>query len=451
MAVDRGRRRFGDRQRNIRRQLTVFYGVAAIVLLAVATGAFFASRSVARTQALQDAERMAERLAKVVVAPLLPGVLAGNAEKRAELDVAIQARMAEGYLSEVTIWALDGNVVYADEASEEGPHDPPAEVGKAILDGQATSGFEEKPEVIGPHFDPNNPGFVEVYVPFAVDGLPTYAFEAYYSYQRVSDTASLLLAQLLPVVLIPLVLLQLIQVPIAGSLARRVRRNERDRARLLERALSTSERERIRIAGDLHDGPIQDLAGISYALAAIEPSVPTQNRAVMSAVTGSVRVAIDSLRRLMVDLYPPDLGSEQLPEIIAGLARPLGDKGIDVRLALAATPDLNLEIVTTLYRVARESLANVVEHANATQVDISMTADPPDGTAAIPTVTLRIADNGVGMEQQSMDRRAEGHLGLRLLRDRVEALGGTLQVDSRPSAGTTVTARIPIEAELAHQ
>jgi two-component system, NarL family, sensor kinase len=292
--------------------------------------------------------------------------------------------------------------------------------------------------------DTEGPGYVEVYVPFKQPGAPTLAFEAYYDYARVDQLSDSLFWYLIPLVLVPLVVLQLIQVPIAGSLAGRVRRHEEERADLLERSLMASDRERIRIASDLHDGPIQDLAGIGYALDAVEPSVPDRHRTLMRTVQTTVRHAIDSLRRLMVDVYPPDLDAGELPGAIADLAVPLRDNGVEVALDLDPMPDMDNEAVTTLYRVAREALANVAAHAQAGRVQICLRVDEDDTADLSGTVRLTIVDDGVGLDPDRTDRRDEGHLGLRLLKDRVENLGGTWRVAPGPSGGTRVTATLPL-------
>ena len=198
-----------------------------------------------------------------------------------------------------------------------------------------------------------------MYAPLKLEGRSTLAFEAYYDYARVDEIANTLMWELIPLVLVPLVVLQLIQVPIAASLARRVRRHDEERADLLERSLSVSERERIRVAADLHDGPIQDLAGISYALGALAPLIPEQNRALMDGVQSTVQHSIESLRRLMVDLYPPDMTSEHLPETISGLADTLRAQDVAVDLHLEPLPEMDKDLVTALYRVAHEGLANV--------------------------------------------------------------------------------------------
>ena len=165
--------------------------------------------------------------------------------------------------------------------------------------------------------------------PSTCRGCGLLVFEAYYNYAPVDEVANSLLWQLIPLVLVPLLVLQLIQVPLTSSMARRVRRHESDRAALLERTLSVSERERIRIAGDLHDGPVQNLAGVGYALDSVASSVPEQYAILMRRIQDTVHDVIWSLRKLMVDLYPPDLSVGQLSAIIASLAAPLTDQGID--------------------------------------------------------------------------------------------------------------------------
>lgn len=436
------------RRLSARNRLRVFLGGALVVLALVSTGAVIASQALARDQALQDAKRMTERLGGLVVAPLLAEALAGDAESLVELNRTLANRMTDGYLTEVTVWKLDGTVIYASREEEMNVQlDPPAEVVAAITQDTSTAAFASEREAASVDGGRSESGYVEVYVPFSVSGQSKLAFEAYYDYGRVNEIADDILKSLLPVVLIPLVLLELIQVPIAISLARRVKRHESERADLLALSLTGSEKERIRIAADLHDGPIQDLAGIGYALGAVRVSAPAAQHPLLSTVQESVHRAIDSLRRMMVDLYPPDLNAAQLPDTIADLAVPLLDKGIavDVQLDDEPMPELEPATVTALYRVARETLANVVEHSEATEVTIRLTlssadhhADGDDGT-----ICLSISDNGVGVDLGKIDRRREGHLGLRLLRDRVESLGGTFTLGPAQPAGTLVTARLP--------
>ena len=210
--------------------------------------------------------------------------------------------------------------------------------------------------------------------------------------------------------------------------------------------LTVSDRERVRVAADLHDGPIQDLAGVTYVLDAVSPSVLETHRPLMLDAQNTVTHAINSLRRLMVDLYPPDLSAEQLPGTISGLAEPLRERGVEVSVSVEPMVGLGNEAVTTLYRVARESLANVVAHAQASRVDIALGEVNADAHDDDRMVRLAIVDNGVGVDFSRLDRRSEGHLGLLLLIDRVENLGGTLTVAAGPEGGTAVTATLPFAA-----
>jgi len=425
------------------------WGVAALVLVGVAMAAVLASWHVARGQALREAERSTRRLADVVITPLLLEVLQGNSARRDELERTVQNRIDDGDLTAITVWARDGSIVYSDDASQIGQRqDPPEEVVLAIDRQATTSGFERHPEV-SPTKDPSSEvQYVEVYVPYALPGLDPLAFEAYYDYTRVEDTARELASSLIPLVLIPLLVLQFVQVPIAASLARRVRRHEANHARFLENTLAASERERSQIAGDLHDGPIQDIAGVSYALGAIAPAVSAERAPLMTQAQRSVQHAIESLRRLMVDLYPPDLDTTRLPDTLVGLTVPLEEKGMEVKTEIGELPELSTETVTTLYRVAREALANVAEHAQSKRVELSLVAVRSSPTDP-PGVQLTISDDGVGIDPSRVDRRLEGHLGLRLLRDRVESSGGTLTITGRPGAGTVLRVELPAEgAEL---
>lgn len=427
------------------RQITTFYIVAALTAAVVGAGAVLATRAVAREQALADAQRATERLRDVTVVPLLrDGLVSGVPGRLDELRRSVELRIEEGYLTEVTVWERDGTILFSDEPGLTGTRvDPPVEVLAAIEAKAASAAFEDHPEATT-ETTPDSDGFVEVYVPMTLDGR-AYAFEAYYDYDRVSDLASGLLLRLLPLVLVPLVLLQLIQMPIAGSLARRVRRQEADRSRLLEQALSSSDKERVRIAADLHDGPIQDLAGIGYAMGTFAPALPESHRPLADRVLTTVHHAVDSLRRMMVDIYPPDLTRATLAEVVEGLATPLRAEGITVEVIDRGLPEVEPEAVTTLYRVAREALQNVAAHAQARHVRAELSGS---GSATAPAARLEITDDGVGLPPGDLDRRAEGHLGLRLLGDRVAAAGGTLTVSSPPTGGTTVVVEVPTGGRL---
>jgi hypothetical protein len=102
-------RRRGRGQRvGVRRELVLACGVAALALVVVAITAVLASWQVARGQALKEAERSTRRLADVAIAPLLVETLKGNRQRAAELERAIDTRISDGDLTEITVWARDG-------------------------------------------------------------------------------------------------------------------------------------------------------------------------------------------------------------------------------------------------------------------------------------------------------------------------------------------------------
>ena len=436
-------------RRGARRELALIVGFAVLVLVLVGAGAGVASRSVAQHQALADAERSTGRLAELVAGPLLPDFLDQAPGAAEQLDRAIRNRLGDGTsLTDVVIWAADGRVLYSNETADIGRLVTPVpdEVTEALAGGVSSDVQEGLPEADAPEGSASGAAarrYVEVYVPLTV-GDRSLVFEAYYDYGRVERLAGELMTHLLPLVIAPLLLLQLIQIPAAVSLARRLRRHEKERLRLLERGLASADQERARFAADLHDGPIQDLAGIGYALGAIAPTVPERQAPLMARVQTALQRSIESLRGLMTDLYPPDLETRSLTQVLTDLAEPLRADGVDVEVRVEdKTLTVSTESVAALYRVAKEALRNIQKHAQAGHVLLAVDLVPGAGERGADLVRLLVRDDGVGVDPSQVDRRAEGHLGLRLLRDRVESLGGSLDLSSQPGQGTVVEAEVP--------
>jgi Signal transduction histidine kinase len=125
---------------------------------------------------------------------------------------------------------------------------------------------------------------------------------------------------------------------------------------------------------------------------------------------------------------------------IADSAEPLRAAGIEVLMDAAPLPDTAPEVTAVLYRTAKEALANVAHHAQAKRTWITLEETSLRGT---PAVRLEVADDGVGFPA-STDKRAEGHLGLALLRDRVVDLGGTVTLGDRLGGGALLTAVLPL-------
>jgi signal transduction histidine kinase len=428
------------RRSPLRREIVVFLSVALLALLTVVAGILLIGGKVAEDTAREDAETAAVRLTEFVLEPLLGDALDEVPGRRQSLDDVLDARLTDGKLVLVIVWTAEGNVVYSSDRTLEDQHSPPGPELSAAIGGSVVSAVEDEPELAAP---PRADGpFLEVYVPLDVGGT-RYAFEGYFTTEMIDRDIAVLRGQIVPLAVGALVVLQLVQIPIAVSLGRRLSRTEAERAELSDRHLVASERERRTIAADVHDGPVQDLAGLSYSLAALRPRLPEEDRPTVDRMTEAARNAVTALRRLMIEIYPPDLSGPGLGEAIEDLSLPLRDRGLAVHVNTDVLPDMAPDCAAVLYRTAREALANVARHAQATNVWITL--EPVD-TDRSPAVRLTVADDGVGLDTSRAEQAGAngGHLGLRLLRERVSDAGGTVRLEDRADGGTVLEAVVPV-------
>ncbi|MGY1724793.1 sensor histidine kinase [Blastococcus sp. SYSU DS0533] len=422
----------------IGRELTFFSVAAILALVAVSTATVLISERIARSNALDEVERTTRRISTVALGPLVPGYLNGTVADRIEFERAVANRLRDPSIDSVVVWDDQGRVIYSSERELIGVQEPLSDELRAALAGSVVAEIDDTPDA-SYEGTPAGPA-LEVYAPLSDSGA-NLVLEIYYDYAVIDRQASRLRGEILPMALGGLVLLQAVQFPIAASLARRVRRNDAERAALADAALESSERERRAIAADLHDGPVQDLAGVSYALSALRKSVPEERQAMVDRLAGVVRTAVASLRRVMLDVYPPDLSADGLPRALDDLALPLQEQGLTVDVRTGPLPPLGPQQAATLYRSAKETLANVVHHAQASCVWVTLEAE---GSGRQTTVRLEVADDGVGF---GPDHRGspEGHLGLKLMADRVAALGGRLEIGERPGGGACIAVHLPVD------
>lgn len=203
------------------------------------------------------------------------------------------------------------------------------------------------------------------------------------------------------------------------------------RQRLLSRLVNAEEEERRRIAGNIHDGPVQQIVNASMRLDLLrkrltEPPQVSAADAISAAVAGSV----DGLRNLLFDLRPVILDREGLEPALLQYLRNLGGQ-LEVRVDNRLRSELPAELRIIMYRIAQEALTNVSKHANAATVSILL--EEKDGG-----FLMRIKDDGTGFSPPEMRLSSPGHLGLSSMRERAEMAGGWCAVRSYPGGGTTV-------------
>jgi signal transduction histidine kinase len=258
-------------------------------------------------------------------------------------------------------------------------------------------------------------------------------FEIYQRFSSINASASQILKTLAPPMVAGLLVLLLFQAPLAWSLARRLQRGHQERERLLTSAIEAQDRERRRIASDLHDGVVQDLAGVAFGLAPLAADARRRGNdeeaRVVDDAVDTLRQGVRDMRTLLVEIHPPRLESAGLEPVLDDLLSPLRAAGATTHL----TVEEPVRDEALVYRVAREALRNVQAHAEARTV-----------TVVVTPATLTVSDDGRGFDAAQRAGRAEaGHVGLDLLADLVAQAGGKLAVRSNPGAGTTVTLEMP--------
>lgn len=206
------------------------------------------------------------------------------------------------------------------------------------------------------------------------------------------------------------------------------------RKQLEREIIEAAEREQERIGHDLHDGLGQELTGIALMLKGLHRQIEREAPAAaddLAAVLGLVNDAIRGTREIAHGLSPVAVERGGLVEALRTLARRADhSEGVRVRFRRGAWPAgrLELPVATHLYRIAQESLANALRHAQAAEIHVSLGSSPG-------RLDLRIVDDGRGLPPAGP--LWEG-LGLRIMRYRAQMIGATLRIGTRSRGGTEV-------------
>lgn len=417
-----------------RRPFLSFALAGLVGMLAIGGGSLVASQRAGEAEAMADVRTLTHLVAKTIVEPnLSPELLAGDADSIATLDELVAGRVLDDTTLRVKLWTADGEIVYSDEPRLIGEvYELEDDKNRSLWTGEIVS---EVSDLAGPEnrFETGTTDqMLEVYLPVdGPDGAPL-LYESYFAMSGVTESSARIRAEFVPIIIAALVLMEALHLGLAGFMRQRLHRNQVERERLLKQAIESSDLERRRIAGDLHDGVVQDLVGTSYAVTAAAetaadhaPELATDLR---SAAVGTRR-SLQSLRSLLVDIYPPNLHEQGLEAALIDLLGPAANLGIETELMITDDADLPPSTVALVYRVVQESVRNVFRHANATKLAVTVQSGA-DGTLAT------IVDNGSGF---TVDQTAtNGHFGLRLLADLTAEAGAGFTIDSNPDSGTSV-------------
>ncbi len=206
---------------------------------------------------------------------------------------------------------------------------------------------------------------------------------------------------------------------------------------LLKNMTTVVEKERKRLAAELHDDALQKLTAAELELARLDQSEGRQAEP-LEKMRELLEQTESSLRRLVFDVRPPSLESpDGLAQSIQDRVAMLSSAGVKPLLDLDLPPEMSLDITTLLFRQVAEAVGNVERHSQATEVTVSLRTE--DGT-----VHGVIRDNGQGFVVAERSN-LPGHLGLLALRERALMAGGRYSIESKPGAGTTIEFWIPLD------
>jgi PAS domain S-box-containing protein len=221
---------------------------------------------------------------------------------------------------------------------------------------------------------------------------------------------------------------------------------EAELAELQVRLIESLEAERLHLAQELHDGPIQDLYAISYQLKTVEDTI---NQALNNGhgsendIINKIQEVVSLLRAICGELRPPSLAPFGLEKAIRAHMDRIREDHPHLQVHLDLMPDGNLlsgRARLALFRILQHAVSNVIRHSNATELKIHFSLDKED-------VYLEIRDNGQGFELPArwIHLARKGHLGLVGTAERAEALGGKLKIISAPGKGTTIRVVVPLK------
>jgi PAS domain S-box-containing protein len=208
------------------------------------------------------------------------------------------------------------------------------------------------------------------------------------------------------------------------------------------RLIQQRELERMDIARDLHDGLLQEMTAIGFALAEAMSTEEKQARMErLSWVRDHLQKQSSEVRTFCNELRPPALAPFGLEKAIRSHVEEYQKRHSDLLIHLNLQADqqrLSEETRMALFRIYQESLNNITKHSKASQASISLLLDDDEAC-------LEIEDNGIGFELSSdwVAQARSGHLGLLGMRERVQSIGGEIEFASQPGQGMEIRVIIP--------
>lgn len=208
--------------------------------------------------------------------------------------------------------------------------------------------------------------------------------------------------------------------------------------RMARDVLGVQERERARMAADIHDGVAQRIVSLSFHLAAALDGLPPGASFAAEQLAVARRIAelaLEETRAAVQGLRPPVLDDLGLAQALESLVRSVPDLAVSVRVAPCSVPDY---IEIAIYRITQEALQNAVKHAGARSVTVELRC------TAEGLLSLVVSDDGDGLPDPAVEGNGQGY-GLTTMRERAELVGGRLEIWSRPGRGTRLAFHVELD------
>ncbi|GAA2150939.1 hypothetical protein GCM10009844_32490 [Nocardioides koreensis] len=426
--------------RVLRSPVTLFLVVGLLTVAAIVVGTGFLADRAASSEATAEARGTTRVIARSVAQPVVTDeLLAGRAGTIDRFDRKVLKRLLVGDIVHVVIWSRSGRIVYSDEIALIGRRLHLDADQERVLDHGGTG--SARSDESGNQVIPADAETGKVLRTFTRIETPrrhkALLFEAYSSLDEVESRRQEIYSSFRWITVGPLLLLIVVVTLILRVLTGQLTRAGKEREQLLRSAIDASDAERRRIARDLHDGVVQDLAGTAFSLSALsrDPATDGKTRSSLQGAARSLREGLKSLRSLLVEIHPPELRAESLPAALADLTAPAGASGIQASVSVEGAETATDERAALVWRVAQEAVRNALRHSAASTLAVTVRGDGRH-------LTLEVVDDGVGFDPTRV--RDSEHFGLRGLRSLVAEAGGTLEVRSSPHEGTTV--RMEVDA-----
>ena len=222
---------------------------------------------------------------------------------------------------------------------------------------------------------------------------------------------------------------------------------EAELVELQQRLMQGREAERLRLAQELHDGPLQEIIGVSYQIRSLENAISGDaDREQLQTVQNALQLLAKSIRTICGELRPPTLIPFGLEKTILSHAEEFKTSHPELNIDLSLVDDgqsLSEPVRIVLFRIYQEALHNIVRHAQASTVWVRFRLDEEQAF-------LEIQDDGVGfvLPRRWIKLARQGHLGLVGAKERAKEVGGSLEITTAPSQGTFIQAVVPLKGEF---